>query len=289
MTLLVLQNADMVTDIALLPANYDMWTEMGVQTEPFPVKLNVPYTSLIWEAIHKTGGGADYVSEIILKDATVSKGRLCYGPKKYGTIFLVEVAGTTVETLEKLDQFVSTGGRVFCIGKYPEKSLGFLDYESRDAQIRSMVDKLKANREPLMAQTLLTPVAVDLDADEYDAVLGNLSLLQEFAFACEDFGGGTVLVRQVPADIRAEDTAATLEELARKLVRGRADPEAARDELLHTMACKSAIKAGMTSDVSELAALVEKVQSGEIQYCPHGRPVKYKLSKYEIEKFFKRA
>ncbi len=140
-----LQNADMVTDIALLPANYDMWTEMGVQTEPFPVKLNVPYTSLIWEAIHKTGGGADYVSEIILKDATVSKGKLCYGPKKYGTIFLVEVAGTTVETLEKLDQFVSTGGRVFCIGKYPEKSLGFLDYESRDAQIRSMVDKLKAN------------------------------------------------------------------------------------------------------------------------------------------------
>lgn len=157
------------------------------------------------------------------------------------------------------------------------------------AHERIRFDKLKESREVLMAQTLLTPVAVDLDADEYDAVLGNLSLLQEFAFACEDFGGGTVLVRQVPADIRAEDTAATLEELARKLVQGRADPEAARDELLHTMACKSAIKAGMTSDVSELAALVEKVQSGEIQYCPHGRPVKYKLTKYEIEKFFKRA
>ena len=157
------------------------------------------------------------------------------------------------------------------------------------AHERIRFDKLKESREVLMAQTLLTPVAVDLDADEYDAVLGNLPLLQEFAFACEDFGGGTVLVRQVPADIRAEDTAATLEELAHKLVQGRADPEAARDELLHTMACKSAIKAGMTSDVSELAALVEKVQSGEIQYCPHGRPVKYKLTKYEIEKFFKRA
>ena len=57
---------------------------------------------------------------------------------------------------------------------------------------------------------------------------------------------------------------------------GRADPEGARDELLHTMACKSAIKAGMTTDATELAALVEKVQSGEILYCPHGRPVKYK-------------
>lgn len=139
-----LQNADMVTDIALLPANYDMWTTMGVQTDPFPVKLNVPYTSLIWEAIHKTGGGADYVTEIVLNDAAVRKGKLCYGPKEYGNLFLVEVGGTSVETLEKLLEFVSTGGRVFCIGKYPEKSLGLKDYEARDEAVRAAVEKLKA-------------------------------------------------------------------------------------------------------------------------------------------------
>ena len=141
-----LQNADMVTDIALLPANYDMWTTMGVQTDPFPVKLNVPYTSLVWEAIHKTGGGADYVTETILRDATVRKGKLCYGPKEYGTLFLVEVSGTFPETLAKLEQFVSTGGRVFCIGKYPDRSLGLKDYEKRDAEIRAAVDRLKANK-----------------------------------------------------------------------------------------------------------------------------------------------
>ena len=128
-----------------------------------------------------------------------------------------------------------------------------------------------------------------LTASNYAAVLDDLSLLQEFGFVCEDFGGGTVLIREVPADILAADAAATLEELAQKLALGRADPEGARDELLHTMACKSAIKAGMTTDATELAALVEKVQSGEILYCPHGRPVKYKLSKYDIEKMFKRA
>ena len=87
----------------------------------------------------------------------------------------------------------------------------------------------------------------------------------------------------------ASMAAATVEELSQKLATGRADPAAARDELLHTMACKSAIKAGMTSDAKELQALVEKVQAGEILYCPHGRPVKHKLSKYEIEKLFKRA
>ena len=139
-----LQNADMYTDIAILPANYDMWTTMGVQTEPFPVKLNIPYTSLIWEAIHKTGGGADYVSETILKDATVRKGKLCYGPKEYGTLFIVEVTGTTPEVISKLEEFVKQGGRVFCIGKYPQKSLGFKDYEARDREIAAGVERLKA-------------------------------------------------------------------------------------------------------------------------------------------------
>ncbi len=177
--------------------------------------------------------------------------------------------------------------KTYIICEDENETVWLIDKHAAHERIR--FDKLKANREPLMAQTLLTPVAVDLDGDEYDAVLNHLELLREFAFACEDFGGGTVLVREVPADIRVEDTAATLEELAHKLVLGRADPAAARDELLHTMACKSAIKAGMVSDKAELAALVEKVQSGEIQYCPHGRPVKYKLSKYEIEKMFKRA
>ena len=138
-----LQNADMYTDIAILPANYDMWGEMGVQTEPFPVKLNVPYTSLIWEAIHKNGGGADYVSEIILSDAVIRDGKICYGPKEYSDLFLVEVTSTTPETLAKLEKFVKGGGRVFCIGKYPEKSLGLKDYEARDKAIASAVERLK--------------------------------------------------------------------------------------------------------------------------------------------------
>ena len=69
----------------------------------------------------------------------------------------------------------------------------------------------------------------------------------------------------------------------------RADPDAARDSLLSTMACKSAIKAGMHTAPAELRRLVDRVQSGEIQYCPHGRPVAVKLSKYQVEKMFKRA
>jgi DNA mismatch repair protein MutL len=95
-------------------------------------------------------------------------------------------------------------------------------------------------------------------------------------------------VREVPADIDAADTVPTLEEFAERLRTGRS-PDEKREALLHTMACKAAIKGGWVSDPAELRVLVDRVQSGEIKYCPHGRPVAVKLTKYELEKMFKRA
>ena len=157
------------------------------------------------------------------------------------------------------------------------------------AHERVRFDALKASPVPPMAQELLSPAAVNLDGDAYSAVLENLPLLERCGFRCEDFGDGTVLVRALPDDVPAAEAASTLEEMAQKLLLQRADPETLRDELLHTIACKSAIKAGMTSDVTELAALVRRVQSGEIRYCPHGRPVAARLTRYELEKMFKRA
>ena len=150
------------------------------------------------------------------------------------------------------------------------------------AHERIRFDALKADPVPPMAQQLMTPAAVTLTAEEYGAVLEQLDVLAGYGFLCEDFGDGTVLVREIPDYIRAEES-------ARKLLLQRADPDGARDELLHTMACKSAIKAGMTTDTAELTALVRQVQSGAVRYCPHGRPVAVKLRKYEVEKMFKRA
>ena len=157
------------------------------------------------------------------------------------------------------------------------------------AHERVRFDALKASPVPPMEQQLLTPAAVTLSGEEYSAVLENLPLLERCGFLCEDFGDGTVLVRALPDDVPAAEAASTLEEMAQKLLLQRADPEGLRDDLLHTIACKSAIKAGMTSDVTELAALVRRVQSGEIRYCPHGRPVAARLTRYELEKMFKRA
>ena len=177
--------------------------------------------------------------------------------------------------------------KTYIICEDGEQNVWLIDKHAAHERIR--FDALKENPVPPMSQQLLTPAAVTLTAEEYGAVLEQLDVLAGYGFLCEDFGDGAILVREIPDYIRAEDAAATLEELAQKLLLQRADPDGARDELLHTMACKSAIKAGMTTDSAELAALVRQVQSGAVRYCPHGRPVAVKLRKYEVEKMFKRA
>ena len=156
------------------------------------------------------------------------------------------------------------------------------------AHERINFDRLLAAKEPPMRQTLLQPIAVEPGREDAALLLENLELLEQFGFGCEDFGDSAILVREVPADLDAADTAATLEEFAQNLRTGRSLDEK-REALLHTMACKAAIKGGWTSDPAELRVLVDKVQSGEVRYCPHGRPVVVKVTKYELEKIFKRA
>ncbi len=190
-------------------------------------------------------------------------------------------------TAEKPWRMVGEVLRTYIICEDGAGSLWLIDKHAAHERLR--FDALKESAAPPMAQPLLTPAAVRLTAEEYTAVLDDLPLLEQCGFLCEDFGDGTVLVREIPADLRPEDASATLEELAHKLLLHTADQSTLRDELLHTVACKSAIKAGMHTDPAELQALVDKVQSGAVRYCPHGRPVAVEMTRYQIEKMFKRA
>jgi hypothetical protein len=140
----MMQHADMYADIAILPPINDMWTTIGTQNEPFPATINAPYMSLLWEAMHKTGNGADYVSETIIAGSTVSGGQLHYGNRKYGSLFLIENERMYPATLAKLYDFVASGGRVFCIEKYPAKSLGWKDCEQHDREVSEWMEKLRA-------------------------------------------------------------------------------------------------------------------------------------------------
>ena len=158
------------------------------------------------------------------------------------------------------------------------------------AHERMNFDRMKAEGYTPMMQNLLTPVTFAPEAEERTVLADNLPLLAEFGFEVEEFGTKDLIVRQAPFDVDEGDIVSTLTEIAvRLLSTGRADPAAARDEVLHTMACKAAIKGGWKSGPQELDRVAKAVMDGDVKYCPHGRPVAIELTKKDLEKQFKRA
>ena len=122
-------------------------------------------------------------------------------------------------------------------------------------------------------------------------MLEQRELLGRCGFTVEDFGDGAVLLREIPADVDPADARESLSELAQRLLEGRrTEPGELRDTLLHTVACKAAIKAGWHTEPAERDALVREVLTREdLKYCPHGRPICIRLRKGQIERQFGRA
>ncbi len=158
------------------------------------------------------------------------------------------------------------------------------------AHERMNFDRLKAEDYDPMSQQLLTPLSISLSPEEKGALLGQTDLLEQYGFELEDFGGGSIMVNRIPFDLPQDKAEQTLGELAHRLLTtGSADPASARDELLHTMACKAAIKGGWKNAAQELEAVAGAVMSGRVKYCPHGRPVAIEMTRGQLEKQFKRA
>ena len=159
------------------------------------------------------------------------------------------------------------------------------------AHERILFEKLKANQETISSQSLISPISVRLSPAAAGELLANQDMLDSLGFSIEEFGENTLLIRQIPMDLGPEDAASTLESLAADLLNGRrAQADTVRDELLHTVACKAAIKAGWKNDEAELLAVAKAVMSREdLKYCPHGRPICVTLSKKQLEKQFKRT
>ena len=157
------------------------------------------------------------------------------------------------------------------------------------AHERMIFDRLKMQERSIMAQTLLESVTLRLTEEERELIERNGELLSELGFEIEAFGEEDYILRAVPADMEPGDAAAAVEEILEKLRSGKApDPQSARDEILHTVACKAAIKAGWDTDREELQRIVDAVLSGRVKYCPHGRPVSVVLTRRDLDKLFKR-
>ncbi len=168
-----------------------------------------------------------------------------------------------------------------------EGELYFIDKHA--AHERLLFDELK-KEQSIDIQELLTPLTVTLTKEEYSAVISNSDTLLSAGFDIEDFGGGSVVIRAIPAVLRQEDIGLLIGEIAEMLSVSGSAEVSRLDDIFHTVACKAAIKGNKYTTDYELTALAEKILGGsDVMYCPHGRPVAFKLTKKELEKYFGRT
>ena len=171
-----------------------------------------------------------------------------------------------------------------------EQGAELLLIDKHAAHERILFEKLRARTEPVLPQLLLQPIICTPEREETAVLLENSALLAEFGYDYTDLGGA-LAIRQIPAELDPAEAASSLTALAGELLAGKQlAPEALRDNLLHTVACKAAIKGSRHTDEAEKRALVAEVLSrSDIQYCPHGRPVCIRLTRSQLERQFKRG
>ena len=206
------------------------------------------------------------------------------------TEFSIKNVEKTVESVEKI---AALNHRVIgeCLNTYILVEIGeeLLLIDKHAAHERMIFDRLKAQGRQIMSQTLLTPVIIKPTSEDAELLERNEALLSDLGFEIEPYGADAYAIRALPDDMEVTDAKAAVEEICDKLRRGDiVSADSARDELLHTVACKAAIKAGHRHDIRELERIADAVVAGEVRYCPHGRPISVRLTKNELDKFFSR-
>ena len=170
-----------------------------------------------------------------------------------------------------------------------EKGETLILIDKHAAHERINFDRLRQNPADIPSQTLLEPLPFTPDASDAEVLQQHGSTLAALGFTLEPFGRSDYILRGVPAQIDAGDALPALEEICAQLRHGaHTDAQAVRDEVLKTVACKAAIKAGWQTEPEELLRLADAVCAGEVKYCPHGRPVAVTLTRRELDKLFKR-
>ena len=168
-------------------------------------------------------------------------------------------------------------GEVFRTYIVAERGSTLCLIDKHAAHERAIYEKLVAGLdETTPGQMLLAPVTVRLSAEEKEVLLQNAELLGRSGLEVEDFGGTSVVVRTIPADVEAENAEDLVVELAGGLA---ADPRQARSEKAQ----------GDKTPVQQLVQLAQDVLDGKIPpFCPHGRPVVLEVPQKELEKQFGR-
>lgn len=169
-----------------------------------------------------------------------------------------------------------------------ENELYFIDKHAAHERMNFEHFRAQATVE---TQMLLAPVVVNLTKDEFIAISENVELIKKCGFELEEFGESQIIVRAIPSLVDGDSVKDLMLEIAQKLLEHKTDilPDKI-DWIYHSASCRGAVKAGDYTSRQEQEMFVKKLLSmPNIRFCPHGRPVFIKMSKYDIEKQFGRV
>lgn len=169
-----------------------------------------------------------------------------------------------------------------------ENELYFIDKHAAHERMNFERFKSQATVE---TQMLLAPVVVNLTKDEFIAISENIDLIKQCGFELEEFGESQIIVRAIPSLVDGDSVKDLMLEIAQKLLEHKTDilPDKI-DWIYHSASCRGAVKAGDYTSRQEQEMFVKKLLAmPNIRFCPHGRPVFIKMSKYDIEKQFGRV
>ncbi|MBQ3587368.1 MAG: DNA mismatch repair protein MutL, partial [Oscillospiraceae bacterium] len=200
-----------------------------------------------------------------------------------------EISLNSYEVEEEREDNVEVIGEVFSTYILCRTDEELIVIDKHAAHERLLYERLKKNTKR-SKQMLLVPATVKLSASEKAAVIEDIALLEEQGFEIDDFGTQGVIVRAIPMYITSEDPAQLVSESAYNLANGnKAEISEKLDWIFHSVACRSAIKAGDKAEITRLTQLVKDIRAERIPlYCPHGRPVIISITKKELEKQFGR-
>lgn len=181
-------------------------------------------------------------------------------------------------------------GELFATYILCERGENLILVDKHAAHERILYERLVQNEDVPQRQILLAPIASTLTREEHGVLCQQPETLEKLGFLVEDFGGSAVLIREIPVMMRQCDAEASVQEIARKLLQNQKNllPQVI-DDLYHSIACRSAIKAHDKNSTLELRELMQILkEEPDIRFCPHGRPIFIRVSKKEIEKLFGR-
>ncbi len=182
-------------------------------------------------------------------------------------------------------------GEAFGLYVLVEREGKLVIIDKHAAHERIIFERLKSRNCRQYSQQLLVGIKLLMTSEETDALENNTELLTDLGFSFDFSEKPYVTVTALPTFIMDSDAEGIICEVAENLLMHKQDPQSGYlDDVLHTMACKAAVKAHDKSTPEEMKALAEQIFSDEkIRHCPHGRPVMFTMTKANIDHQFKRT